>query len=612
MVDCKVFIVTGGTSGIGLECCRELAKLSNVHVIVAGRDKQHVNEAVTDIKKTAAVGTEVEGMIVDVASLKSVRNFADAMLQRNLQFFALVCNAGIQVTKETVDGFESTIGTNYVGHFLLVKLLRDRVKCVITVSSRTHDPAARTDMPSPNLSNSDQLAKVYDDFNPKETYTTSKLCNLLHAKELAHRGTEAIAYSPGFTPGTGLARELPKLVVTVAMFVVRIITRLRGQRVSTPTYSGAFMASIAAMDSLETKGWRSGDYFDIDRVVSASEQARDSALSKALWDKSEEWQSLHRHGGTSGIGLECCRELAKLPNVLVIVAGRNKQRVDDAVAEVKKTAAQDTIVGRGIVDVSSLKSVRNFADDMLQRGLQIFALVCNAGIQVTKTDATVDGFESTIGTNHIGHFLLVQLLRDRVKRVFTVSSETHDPAEKTGMAAPDISNLDQLAKGYDKFDPRVAYSTSKLCNVLHVKEMARRSQNGPQAIAVPNVSDLEQMARGELVRRFPEGPVRIAYSPGFTPGTGLAREPPSALVSVAISIARIIHWIRGERVSTPEYSGAYQASLAAADSLEAKGWHSGDYISIDRVIDASDQARDPVLGKALWSRSEEWVRPFVN
>ncbi|TMW65468.1 hypothetical protein Poli38472_008110 [Pythium oligandrum] len=290
-------------------------------------------------------------------------------------------------------------------------------------------------------------------------------------------------------------------------------------------------------------------------------------------------------GATSGIGLECARTLAKIPNVHVIVAGRNRQRVDNSVTDINKTAAQNTIVEGAIVDISSLQSVRNFADTMRQRDLQVFSLVCNAGIQVTKQSHTVDGFESTIGTNHVGHFLLVKLLQDRTKRVITLSSETHDLAERTGMPGPNVSDLEQMAKGYTKFNPQEAYTTSKLCNLLHAKEMARRFPNGPEA---------------------------IAYSPGLTLDTGLLREHPKVVVSLILLVFRAVYWFRNQRTSTSAHSGAYMASIASADSLEANGWHNGDYFSIDRVVNASEQACDASLATALWDKSEAWVRPFAN
>ncbi|TMW65504.1 hypothetical protein Poli38472_008146 [Pythium oligandrum] len=207
------------------------------------------------------------------------------------------------------------------------------------------------------------------------------------------------------------------------------------------------------------------------------------------------------------------------------------------------------------------------------------------GIQVTKKRHTVDGFEATVGTNHIGHFLLVKLLQDRVKRVISVCSETQDPAERTGLPPPNVTSLDELAKGYNKFNPQEAYTTSKLLNILHVKELARRS---------------------------PEGPEVIAYTPGFTPGTSLTREHPKVLVPIVMAIMRLVFWCRSVRVSSIAYSGGHMASIAAADSLEAHGWHSGNYINIDRVMNPSSLACDPVLSKALWGKSEEWVRPFAN
>ncbi|TMW65476.1 hypothetical protein Poli38472_008118 [Pythium oligandrum] len=292
-------------------------------------------------------------------------------------------------------------------------------------------------------------------------------------------------------------------------------------------------------------------------------------------------------GGNSGIGLECSRALAKLANTHVIVAGRNKQRIDEAVADIRRTASSSSVVEAGIFDLSSLKSVRAYADSLIQRDLHFFSVICNAGLQTKKQSTTADGFELTIGTNHIGHFLLVKLLIDRTKRVINLTSETHDPAETkgTGIPPPNMSNLDLLAKGYPKYDMMQIYATSKLCTLLHALE---------------------------IVRRYPGGPEVIAYSPGLTPDTGLFREHSKLVVPILKFFLKIIFWIRGERMSTSLYSGAYLAGIAAADSLGAKGWKTGDYFSIDRVVTPSEQARDPVLAKAFWEKSEEWVRPFAN
>ncbi|TMW68955.1 hypothetical protein Poli38472_001111 [Pythium oligandrum] len=288
-------------------------------------------------------------------------------------------------------------------------------------------------------------------------------------------------------------------------------------------------------------------------------------------------------GANSGIGLECCRALAKQENVHVIAAGRNKQRINAAVEVIKASAALTSVVEGAIVDLSSLKSVREFAESIQKRGLEIFSLVCNAGVQVKTKTFTVDGFEATAGTNHISHFLLIKLLIGRTKRVITLGSETHDPAEKTKLPTPNVSDLDQMAKGYEPFSGQEAYATSKLCNMILAKE---------------------------IPRQYP-GKEAITYSPGLTPDTGLFREQPRLVFNLIIFMMRVFNWFRGVRMSTSEYSGEYLARVASTDSLEKNGWRNGDYIRIDEVWQPSEQVRDPVLAKDLWDKSEEWVRPFL-
>ncbi|TMW68953.1 hypothetical protein Poli38472_001109 [Pythium oligandrum] len=289
-------------------------------------------------------------------------------------------------------------------------------------------------------------------------------------------------------------------------------------------------------------------------------------------------------GANSGIGLECCRALAKLENVHVIAAGRNKQRITEAVEQIKVTAAKTSEVEAAVVDVASLKSVREFADSIKKRDLQLFSIVCNAGIQVKTKSTTVDGFESTVGTNHIGHFLLTKLLFDRTKRFVTLGSETHDPAEGTGLPEPNVSDLDQMAKGYANFSGPEAYTTSKLCNMLLAKQIALQH---PEKEA-------------------------IMYSPGLTPDTSLFREQPWILFKTFIAVLNVVYWFKGERMSTSQYSGGYLARLASADSLSENGWRSGDYIRIDETWQPSEKVRDAVLAKKLWDKSEEWVRPFAK
>ncbi|TMW67414.1 hypothetical protein Poli38472_011034 [Pythium oligandrum] len=289
-------------------------------------------------------------------------------------------------------------------------------------------------------------------------------------------------------------------------------------------------------------------------------------------------------GGTTGIGLECGRALAKYDNVHVIITGRNKQRVDNAITEMKQTAAASSIVEGSIMDNANLKSVRDFANSIRDRDLQLFSIVGNAGIHNTKKELSPDGFESIMATNHIGHFLLVKLLLGRTKRVVMVSSEAHDPTEKTLSPPPDMSDLDQLAFGREKFHGMGAYGESKLCNMLHVKEIARSHRKEA-----------------------------LAYSPGFTPDTEFLRRYPRIFAALLkFFVRKIFPLFMSIRVNSAKSAGEFLALMATADSIAANGWRNGDYILIDKVHKESEQARDPVLAKQLWDKSEEWVKPFVH
>ncbi|GLE03793.1 hypothetical protein PINS_up012695 [Pythium insidiosum] len=286
-------------------------------------------------------------------------------------------------------------------------------------------------------------------------------------------------------------------------------------------------------------------------------------------------------GANTGLGFECCKALAQAPNRLIVLAGRNAERVNAAVAEIQQVAAASTVVEPAIVDVSSLRSVRTFCESLLRRELSIACLVCNAGIQVKEKTLTEDGFESTLGTNHIGHFLMTKLLLPRTKRILTLSSETHDVNEKTGLPAPTMDDLDALASGVEPFDGLAAYTSSKLCALLHAKEHARR---------------------------FPSGPEILAFTPGFTPDTSLFRANNRIVWAIAKPIVTWISRWNGVRISTPAYSGGIMARIAASESWAQDGWHSGDYVRIDEVYAASAQACDPALGRALWEKSEQWIQ----
>ena len=180
----KVFIVTGGTSGIGQEASCQLAKAGG-HVIVASPDAERAEAALDEMHRaTPDMKGKLEWRRLDLSSLNSIRSFADEFLVSEMPLSGLVCNAALQMREEdkTYDGMEESYGTNFVGHFYLAHLLLGRLG--------QHVPSRLVFMSSIEEQNGkipweDPLA-----LNPppkSDFYSTSKLANLMVGLEMARR-----------------------------------------------------------------------------------------------------------------------------------------------------------------------------------------------------------------------------------------------------------------------------------------------------------------------------------------------------------------------------------------------------------------------------------------
>lgn len=196
-------------------------------------------------------------------------------------------------------------------------------------------------------------------------------------------------------------------------------------------------------------------------------------------------------GGNAGLGYECARSIAASDwGWSVVLAVRDPEKGERAALRIAEETGNPSVeVAR--LDLSSLSSVRAFGQGFISREdlPPLRAIVCNAGLQVVGgTSYTEDGFETTFGVNHLGHFLLVNLLLKRLAapaRIVFVSSGTHDPKRRTGMPAPRYLGAQALAHPHEHPDPvekseapgklgRRRYTTSKLCNVLGSYELDRR------------------------------------------------------------------------------------------------------------------------------------------
>ena len=174
-------------------------------------------------------------------------------------------------------------------------------------------------------------------------------------------------------------------------------------------------------------------------------------------------------GGNTGIGKEAAVGLAEL-GAHVVITSRNEERgraARDEIAERSGNSAVEVMP----LDLASFRSIRSFAADVLDQFDRLDVLVDNAGLILLRRRETEDGFEETFGVNHLGHFLLTDLLLERLRasapaRVVVVSSNAHKGA-KRGLDFDDL----QSERRYRWMG---AYNKSKLANISFTRELARR------------------------------------------------------------------------------------------------------------------------------------------
>lgn len=209
-------------------------------------------------------------------------------------------------------------------------------------------------------------------------------------------------------------------------------------------------------------------------------------------------------GANTGIGLETAVDLARR-GAKVILACRSVERGERAAAEVRRRSGNHTAVFTHL-DLSSLGSVRDFAKEVLRTESRIDILVNNAGVCCAAYRKTQDGFEEHLGINHLGHFLLTNLLLPRMTlssgqpaRVVNVTSSLYKRSPTFDFA---LLRSTAEPRGYS---PWAAYSQSKLANILFTRELGRRLEaegSGVCAYAVhPGVIFTTELGR-EHVRKY--------------------------------------------------------------------------------------------------------------
>ena len=264
-------LVTGSTSGLGLETVRVLAQ-RGARVFATGRTKE----------KAAAASDRVPGVIVPVecelSTPSSVRGCVAFLKAEGVKLDVIIANAGIMALPKLKQshGYELQFFTNHIGHFLLItELLSELTEeaRVVVLSSGAHNAAPKVGIELDNLSGE-------RGYSPWRAYGQSKLANLLFAKQLAKRlqGTKitANAVHPGVIK-TELGRSMSPVVRLVLSAASPIALKSVAEGAATQCYV-ATRPELAGV---------SGEYFADCNIAKSSALSHDSALAEKLWEESE-------------------------------------------------------------------------------------------------------------------------------------------------------------------------------------------------------------------------------------------------------------------------------------------------------------------------------------
>jgi NAD(P)-dependent dehydrogenase (short-subunit alcohol dehydrogenase family) len=261
-------------------------------------------------------------------------------------------------------------------------------------------------------------------------------------------------------------------------------------------------------------------------------------------------------GSNSGLGAITARELAR-NGAKIVMAVRNTSKGEAAAREIPGQVEVRRL------DLQDLSSVRQFADGIGTADI----LINNAGVMAVPYAETVDGFESQIGTNHLGHFALTNLLLPKLTdRVVAVSSMAHWPGR---------ISLDDLNWKTRRYRPWLAYSQSKLANLLFTSELQRRLD-----------------AAGSPLRA-------VAAHPGYS-HTNLQGATGRLLSDTLMSLATRVF-------ATDADFGARQTLYAASQDVPGNTFVGPRFGQAGRTqpVGRSRAAQDTATGTALWDLSEQ-------
>jgi retinol dehydrogenase-12 len=267
-------------------------------------------------------------------------------------------------------------------------------------------------------------------------------------------------------------------------------------------------------------------------------------------------------GATSGIGLVTAQALAQ-QGATVVVAGRNPERGAATVRRMRQ-ASGNSAVELLMADLSVQTQVRQLAEAFLRRFARLDVLVNNAGAIFSRRRLSPDGIEMTFALNHLGYFLLTNLLLGTLKasapaRIINVSSDAH---RRAGINFADL-------QGQHRYSGWRAYCQSKLANLLFTYELARRLEG--------------------------TGVTANAMHPGFV-ATGFGRNN-RGLFALLIRLAQLT-------ALSPEQGAETLIYMATSPELEST---TGTYFVKKRSVTSSRESYDQTAAQRLWQLSVEMI-----
>lgn len=262
-------------------------------------------------------------------------------------------------------------------------------------------------------------------------------------------------------------------------------------------------------------------------------------------------------GATRGIGRAAAIDLAR-QGAEVALVGRERERVR-TVAQQARAAGGGAAVHEHVADLTLMSQVRALAEQVRERYEHVDVLANNAGAMFASRQQSAEGLERTFALNHLAPFLLTNLLREHLGggRVVSTASDAH----RSGLL--DLGDL-QSEKSYAAMR---AYGTSKLCNILFTRELAKRA---PELRATS----------------FHPGVVRTGFGKNES------------------GIWKVLATLGGPFLRSPQHGArslVWLATSAAAADL------TGVYVYDEKVVEPSLQAHDDTLAQGLWERSAELV-----